>query len=595
MYEYCVLSTCSPRCVARARRCDAIEKAHLNCTKCGSGMLQMRTNGHTGEPFWGCNQHNRLGCRGSASWNPNWKPPAAERERVLQAMLIANGVSPSTGAPTTMQVVDKFHQRWQEKCDPLTCGGAHVPEPELDSYKCHSNPRCGALPECDRCGGTLSLRSNRNSGNKFWGCLNYRHTGCRFTANYKKQVKAKANKPAPAPVRNPPSRAAAAAAAATKRPLGTACPAAPHHLQHAAKKVKTEHRNTPAPTPAAPAQKEAEAPNAQIIRALKKIGDFVKSNGEGFRFKAYAGAVAAISALPHDLASGKSMAAKIDEIIQTGTVAQYRHVVGAGSAKPPKEAPAPPRPDPGVHAAAPLPPPRPALSPDAEAALLRQTKPAATAAAAKHQPDRGPAPAIKPEKASLADAAAPAAPAVTTFAEADYGPARSGYEAQDEDDPTKWWPVSLYGKPARPPAFIRHGTNGGCTHRCAVCAWPPRRPASHPCEAVGGRGTFFFENHTRVRARRRCWRPRRDWFRVGVVWPGQVRTRQGRQRGAVVRRGGRLVRRPRRELHVAGGPEVVPEGRQRPGGPPAPAPALGRRTRRQGAQGTPGAARRRRG
>ena len=125
------------------------------------------------------------------------------------------------------------------------------------------------------------------------------------------------------------------------------------------------------------------------------------------------------------------------------------------------------------HAAAPLPPPRPALSPDAEAALLRQTKPAATAAAAKHQPDRGPAPAIKPEKASLADAAAPAAPAVTTFAEADYGPARSGYEAQDEDDPTKWWPVSLYGNPARPPARLysaRHERGVHAQMRCLCVA-----------------------------------------------------------------------------------------------------------------------------
>ena len=49
-----------------------------------------------------------------------------------------------------------------------------------------------------------------------------------------------------------------------------------------------------APTPAhyaidarAPApEKVVEPPNAKILRTLKTIGDFVKSNGEGFRFKA---------------------------------------------------------------------------------------------------------------------------------------------------------------------------------------------------------------------------------------------------------------------------------------------------------------------
>ena len=83
-------------------RCDAIDKAHLNCTKGCGGMLQMRTNGHTGEPFWGCNNHTRGGCRGSASWNLNWKPPPSERERVLQASGTRSGVTVVYGPTLTV-------------------------------------------------------------------------------------------------------------------------------------------------------------------------------------------------------------------------------------------------------------------------------------------------------------------------------------------------------------------------------------------------------------------------------------------------------------------------------------------------------------
>ena len=168
----------------------------------------------------------------------------------------------------------------------------------------------------------------------------------------------------------------------------------------------------------------------------------------------------AISNLRHDLASGKealklkgvgkSMAAKIDELLRTGTVAQYSHVL-----PPSRDANEVLAPIAMVTIAAPPPPPKPALSPDAEAALLRQ---AASPSARTAKRNRAPATkpqkvSIKPEKAVLkpkkvsieAEKASLVFPAVTSsFVEAEYGAALAGYEAQDEGDPTKWWPVTLY-------------------------------------------------------------------------------------------------------------------------------------------------------
>ena len=92
--------------------------------------------------------------------------------------------------------------------------------------------------------------------------------------------------------------------------------------------------------------------NMKICAILKKIGEHEKNQGDGFRAKAYAGAVRAIQALRSDVQSGKdakklegvgkSMAAKIDEIIETGTLTKYKDIL-ADPRKTPAPTPSPQR------------------------------------------------------------------------------------------------------------------------------------------------------------------------------------------------------------------------------------------------------------
>jgi len=158
----------------RMCRCDAPDKAGLDCKRCNRGVFLIReaTSGpHKGEYFWGCSNYSSLGCKNTIPYGP-------PHDRAASINLGEIREQEEVEKNEMKHVIDEHEKEWLDYCQ---CDGAK----RLNSLRCFlkKSGGCGFLPIC-RCGGNLFLKERKPFGSqgssRYWKC-----SRCKYIGSYK--------------------------------------------------------------------------------------------------------------------------------------------------------------------------------------------------------------------------------------------------------------------------------------------------------------------------------------------------------------------------------------------------------------------------